>query len=105
MDEAPFISDGRLLVPARYLADALGAQTTWNAATLQVTIARGGTAVNLMIGSTAANINGTVGQMDVAPVIVNGRTYLPARYIAEAFGDTVSWDAAAQTISVSQQST
>jgi hypothetical protein len=70
--------------------------------------------VELTIGSTAMEWNYFLGdtawtpktiQMEVAPVILDGRTYLPARYIAEAFGLKVSWGAAAQTISVSQQST
>jgi hypothetical protein len=100
MDGAPLITNGRALVPVRYLADALGAQTAWDASAQQVTVTKGGTTLELVIGSTAINTNGTVSQMDVAPVVENGRTYLPARYIAEAFGDTVSWDAAAQTISI-----
>jgi hypothetical protein len=103
MDGAPLISNGRTLVPVRYLADALGAQTAWNQSTQTVTIIRGNTTVNLVIGSTAIASNGTSSQMDVAPVVENGRTYLPARYIAEAFGDTVSWDAATQTISITGQ--
>ncbi len=100
MDGAPFVSNGRTLVPVRYLADALGAQTAWDAADQTITITRGGTALDLVIGSTAITTNGTVSQMDAAPVVENGRTYLPARYIAEAFGYTVSWDAAAQTINI-----
>jgi len=37
---------------------------------------------------------------DVAPEIVAGRTFLPARYVAEAFGAAVVWDAAANTVSI-----
>jgi len=103
MDGAPLISNGRTLVPVRYLADALGAQTAWNAASQQITITKGGTILALVIGSTAISTNGTVSQMDVAPVVENGRTYLPARYIAEAFNDTVSWDTATKTVSIAGQ--
>ena len=92
MDAAPFIANERALVPMRYLADALGAQTTWDAATQTVTITKGGTTVELTIGSTAITTNGQTSQMDTAPIIVNGRTYLPARYVAEAFGCNVSWE-------------
>lgn len=38
--------------------------------------------------------------MDTAPVIVSGRTYLPARYVAEFFGYTVEWDANSHTVIV-----
>jgi hypothetical protein len=102
MDGAPFVSNGRTLVPVRYLADALGAQTAWDAATQTITITSGSTTVELVIGSTTIATNGTVSQMDVAPVVENGRTYLPARYIAQAFGNTVSWDAATQTTNITE---
>jgi N-acetylmuramoyl-L-alanine amidase len=44
--------------------------------------------------------NGKTTQMDSAPLIENGRTYLPARYIAEALGYTVQWNAAGQTVNI-----
>ncbi len=101
MDVSPFISNCRTLVPVRYLADALGAQTTWDATTQKVTITRGSTTVELCIGSTTLTTNGEVSQMDVVAISTNGRAYLPARYAAEAFGFNVSWDAASQTIILS----
>jgi hypothetical protein len=102
MDASPFISNERALVPERYLADALGAQTTWDAATQTITIIKGGTTIELTIGSTSITTNGKASQMDAAPCIENGRVYLPARYVAEAFGYAVSWDASSQTVTVSQ---
>ncbi len=56
MDASPFISDGRILVPVRFLADLLGAQTSWDPAAQKVTISRatrGYAVVELTIGSTA----------------------------------------------------
>jgi sugar lactone lactonase YvrE len=105
MDALPLISNGRALVPVRFLADALGAQTTWDAAAQKVIITRGSTSVVLLIGSDTLIINGTASQMDVAAIIQDGRTYAPARFIAEAFGCMVAWNAADQTIIVSPQST
>lgn len=40
------------------------------------------------------------GEIDTKPVIKDGRTYLPARYIAEAFGYSVGWNGAAQTVTI-----
>jgi hypothetical protein len=119
MDTPPFIKNGRLLVPVRFLADALGAQTKWDPAAQEVTISRsimGFTTLQLNIGSTAMVSTSGYGntaygstyktiRMDVTPMIVNSRAYIPARYVAEAFGFNVSWDAVRQQISVSQQST
>jgi len=100
MDAAPFISDGRVLVPVRYLADALGAQTAWDSAANRATISKGGTTVELVIGSDTITVNNRGTQMDVAPVISGGRTYLPARYVAESLGYTVLWDAGTRTVTV-----
>ena len=78
------------------------APRTWDAATQTITITKGGTTVVLAIGSTAITTNGQTSQMDTAPIIVNGRTYLPARYVAEAFGCSVSWNAITQKVTVSR---
>jgi sugar lactone lactonase YvrE len=103
MDVAPLIDNGRALVPVRYLADALGAQTAWDAAARTITITRGRTTIELAVGSMSITSNGKSSQMDTAPLIEDGRTYLPARYLAEALGCNVSWNAAVQSVTVSAQ--
>jgi hypothetical protein len=54
----------------------------------------------LTIGSKTYTVNGVERTADVAPEIVNSRTFLPARYVAETFGATVGWDAAAYTVTI-----
>jgi hypothetical protein len=105
MDAAPYILNGRTLVPVRYLADELGAQTAWNPTTQTVTVTKGSTTIDLVIGSTVLTVNGTASPMDVAPVINNSRTYLPARYVAEALGANVAWNASNQTVTITAGST
>ncbi len=95
MDAKTFIENGRTYVPVRYLGDALGASTEWNENEKTVTIILGGTAVKLVIGSKILDIykiGRETKQMDVTPVVRDGRTYLPARWIAEAFGYEVKWE-------------
>ena len=41
--------------------------------------------------------------MDVAPQIIDGRTMVPARYVAENLGATVKWDAATNSVMISSQ--
>jgi photosystem II stability/assembly factor-like uncharacterized protein len=100
MDAAPFISGGRILVPVRYLADALGAQTSWDSQTEEITVSRGATTIELRINENNIVINGNAQEMDVAPVMSDGRTYLPARYVAEALGYTISWNMHTQTLAI-----
>ena len=102
MDAPPFIANGRLLVPVRYLANALGARTDWDADTRTVAVSTSASNIRIVIGSTALTVNGQAQAMDQAPVIKDGRTYLPARYVAEALGYDVSWDASSRTVTVSQ---
>ncbi len=99
VDAAAFIDNsGRALVPVQYLSDALGVQTTWDNNTKSVTLTKGKTTVKLAIGSKKIIISGKTQTIDSAPVIQNGRTYLPVNYIAKAFGYTVSWDDESDTV-------
>lgn len=85
-DTAPFIENGRTMVPLRVIAEALNAQVNWDEYTSTVTISQGGTALNLTINEPLPNDMGTA-------VIVNDRTFVPARYVSEMLGASVRWDA------------
>jgi len=98
MDASPYIKAGRTYVPVRFLGDALNATTAWDAATQTVTVTKGDKNVVLVIGSKTAKVNGADVAMDVAPEITNGRTMLPARYVAEGLGYSVGWNAALQQV-------
>ncbi len=57
--------------------------------------------VRLQVGQTSYRVNDEIRQMDTAPVIQEGRTMLPVRYVAEPLGATVAWDALTQKVAVS----
>ena len=104
MDVVPYIKDSRSFVPMRYLADMLGAEIEWSEADQTVTFEgyteAGKITVVLTIGSTSYTVNGETMTMDVAPEIVNDRSFLPARFVAEAFGAQVGWNAGSQTVTI-----
>ncbi len=56
--------------------------------------------ISLTIGNTTATLNGENVECDAAPIIRNGRTMLPIRFIAEALGADVSWTEQTKTVSV-----
>ena len=58
------------------------------------------TVIKLIIGDKAYSVNGVPMMMDVAPVILESRTLGPVRYIAEALGADVIWDAAERKATV-----
>lgn len=98
MDVAPYIKADRTYVPMRYLGEILGAEVVWDDAAKTVTLTKGDTIAVFTIGQTAYTVNGETSTADVAPEITKDRTMLPARYVAEAFGAVVGWDAAARTV-------
>lgn len=99
-DVPPQIINGRTMVPIRAIFEAMGANVQWNAASQTAVSTKDSTTVTMTLNSTTEYINGTALSMDTAPVIIDGRTLAPARYVAEAFGYQVSWDAASRTVSI-----
>jgi hypothetical protein len=89
---------GRTLLPIRAVAEELGAAVYWDETARKVTIRRGDTLIEVRINSTAASVDGAGLSLDAAPVIVNGRTMLPLRFIAETLGCEVNWDAGTRTV-------
>ena len=98
MDVAPYIKAGRTYVPMRYLGEILGAEVVWDDAARTVTLTKGDDVVVFTIGSATYTVNGESKSADVAPEIASDRTMLPARYVAEAFGAIVGWDAGSRTV-------
>jgi sugar lactone lactonase YvrE len=101
MDVPPMIVNGRTLVPLRAIFNALGAMVQWNPADQSITATKGSTTINLQIGSTTALNNGAQVTLDAAPIIINGRTVAPVRFVSESLGAAVSWDSSTNTVTIS----
>lgn len=89
----PTVIGGRTMVPVRDIFEACGAKVNWDANTKTITGEKGNTTVVMQIDSNMLFINEKVTEMDATPVIIDGRTLAPARYVAESFGGIVDWDA------------
>jgi phage terminase large subunit-like protein len=87
---APMIKDGRTFVPFRALAEAFGADVEWVEATQSVVAELNGVKVVMAIGSNEYTVNGVAKTADVAPFINGASTMVPVRFVAEAFGITVT---------------
>lgn len=102
---APSIQNGRTLLPIRALIEALGGTVGWDSATRKATIELKGTTLQLWIGKSTATVNGRSTPIDakdkkVMPVIVQGRTLLPLRFVAENLGLDLVWDGAQQIVTL-----
>ena len=102
-DVPPQVVNSRTLVPLREIFEKMGASIEWDGDTRTVTATKGGTVVVLAIGSNSPTINGQAVTIDQPGIIVDGRTLAPVRFVAEAFGGTVSWDGDTRTASIKTQ--
>lgn len=91
-DVAPKILNDRTMVPFRAIFEALGAEVDWDSATKTVIATKDSVVVTATIGNREMYINGEEKMMDVAPVIIDNRTLVPVRFVAEAFDCDVDWD-------------
>lgn len=95
VDVAPFIENDRTYVPVRYLGYGLGVKKddiAWDGDAQVATLKLEDKTVQLTIGSKTMKVNSQNKEMDVEPLLRNNRTFLPARWVAEAFGFKVDWD-------------
>ena len=86
MDVAPYIRDGRTMLPIRYVAEALGFDVEWIRSTRTVVLKNNSTRVEIPVDTNKIIVNGTVYTSDVKPQIKNNRTMLPIANIARALG-------------------
>lgn len=91
LDTAPFVENGRTLVPFRFVGEALGAEVGWIKEEKKVVYNLSDKNISMIIGSKNMQINDKTIIMDVPAKIVNGRTVVPIRIISEQLGAEVKW--------------
>ncbi len=96
----PLIINGRTLVPIRAIIEAFGGSVGWEPETRTAVLSLKENTIRLTIDSTTAYLNNRASTLDVAPSIINDRTMLPLRFVAEGFHLGVAWDAGSQKVTV-----
>ena len=97
---SPLISGDRTLVPIRAVIESMGGSVGWDDITDTVSLTIGENNIKLGIGSNVAYCNSTPCILDTVPVIINSRTMLPIRFIAEKFNFSVGWDDYSRTVTI-----
>lgn len=92
-DAAPVIQNSRTLVPIRFITESLGGAVAWNGESKEVTLLLDGKEIKMTIGKTLEKYG-------VAPVIMDSRTYVPVRFVADALGAQTSWNEAERTVTL-----
>lgn len=99
-DVAPVISNNRTMVPLRVISEGLGAQVAWDGTTRTVRVALADSEILLGIGKATALVDNQEYKLDAPPVIIGNRTMVPLRFIGEALGAQVHWNATTRTVSI-----
>lgn len=99
-DVPPTVVGGRTLVPVRAIFEGLGATVIWNDETKTVTAVKDFKDIVLVLNSKDAKVNGLAKTLDVPAQIINERTMVPARFVAESLDCSVIWDEATQTVAI-----
>lgn len=97
-DQKPFLRDDRTLVPIRFIAESLGYEVDWDAK--ENTALIDGGRIKLWIGTNRAELNGKKVTLDTSSILVNDRTMVPLRIIAETLDCTVDWLAKTRTVQI-----
>ena len=100
--QQPVSIDGRTLVPARGVFEALGFDVRWDGDLRQVVLTNDLNVVIMNIGSTQFTNNGITHQLDVPAQIINGSTMVPLRAPLESVGYQLDWTASTQTVIITR---
>jgi len=91
-DTLPRIKNGRTLVPLRAFAEMMEFQVKEPDEKGRIEISKEGKTVAFTLGSLEAEANGKKIKLEAAPEIINNRTLVPVRALAEAFECEVEWN-------------
>ena len=100
-ETGPVISrEGRVLVPARWIAEGMGVEVVWHPDTRQAVFSDPHRRTVLTLDSREAYLNGQMMILDSPAVSINGRTFVPVRFITEAFDAKVDWQAETRRVNI-----
>lgn len=103
-DAKPFQDiSGRTLVPARAIAGALGCDVDWDIGTWTVVLTRGRVSAELPIGKNEVSVLGVKKPTNTAAIIQDRQAFVPVRFVAEAFGAVVVWEADTKTVRITDE--
>lgn len=99
-DTPPVIKEGRTLIPVRAVSEALGAKVEYDDVEKIVTITKDGKVIVFSLAEGTVTVNEETVEIDVPAEVMNNRTMVPLRFIAEQLELSVVWDQETQTINI-----
>jgi len=102
LSAAPLEVNGRTLLPMRDVFESLGASVNWNPATQSISAKTGNANILLAVNNSLAWVNGQSVSLDQPAISVGGRAFVPLRFVAQATGAQVDWNAPLRLVSISK---
>lgn len=97
-DTPPVIKEGRTLIPVRAISEAMGADVTYNAEEKTVTITKDDKVIVFNLTENKVYVDEAEVIIDIPAEVMNNRTMVPLRFIAEQLGLNVEYEEELQTI-------
>lgn len=102
-DTAPFLEDGTTMVPMRAIAEKIGAEVLWLASAKVAVVKRGEDILEIPAGGSIATKNEENIPLDMPAKVVDGRVFVPLRFVGEQLGLNVVWDKQTKTIALTEK--
>ncbi len=97
-DVAPIIINDRVMVPVRNIFEALGANVNWMGETQTIFAVKGTDIITMQVGQNSFFKNEDKIEIDSPSVIIDSRTLVPIRAVAEALDTEVFYNQNTRTV-------
>ncbi|WP_348622601.1 copper amine oxidase N-terminal domain-containing protein [Paenibacillus polymyxa] len=101
-DAKPYTESSRVLIPVRFVSQALGGTVDYKNHT--VSIKQDGKTVSMKVNGTKVSVSGKTVTLDVPVRVKQNRTYVPLRFVSEALGASVDWNQVQRLVSITTES-
>lgn len=101
LNTAPIAIEGRTYLPLRFIVDqVLQAELKWEPEKGTITVTKEGKEIVVTIGQTTALVDGVAVNLDAPPIVKNGSTLLPLRFMSDHFNISITYDKATKMITL-----
>lgn len=102
LNEPVIVSNGRVLLPIRKVGEALNLKVYWDQPSKTAYLYGVNKEIKMTAGSKTAFVNNNPTSLEVAAKVINGKTYIPLKFVATATGESVVWNSSLKTLTVSR---
>lgn len=99
-DQPAIVKNGATLVPLKAIFQELGATVKWDQPTQTAVATKESKTIKITVGSSTAYIDGKALKLSANAESINGRVLVPLRFVSEALGADVKWDAVTSTVRI-----